>query len=168
MWFNIIKYIAKTKRKYTQRVHTYTMRCTLDYCLSTFRVHAFTSLLIRGCVNWKFSVIDWIFLALTKNLKAVRHFNRLHWGWSIVIYNCNSHPCSSVSAERRIISLQTKNKTVTSLLQCVWLRIVEYTLVKRKRWSVHVRCRFIWSEVSTAIYHTTLKSAKTVFIAWIS
>ncbi len=33
------------------------------------------------------------FSAWWKNLKVVRHFDRLHWGWSIVIYNCNSYPC---------------------------------------------------------------------------
>ncbi len=40
VWFDIIEYIAK--QKHTQWAHKYTW-CRLDYCTSTFRVHAFTA-----------------------------------------------------------------------------------------------------------------------------
>ncbi len=79
-----------------------------------------------------------------KNLKAIRHFDRLHWGWSIEIDNCNSHPvqlvavqCAPVCSRAQDHQLQNKNKTVTSLLLCVWLRTGKYPLVKWKMWSVY-------------------------------
>ncbi len=41
MQFDIIEYIAKTKQKHTHRVHAYTIKCKLDYCAGTFKVHDF-------------------------------------------------------------------------------------------------------------------------------
>ncbi len=51
-------------------------------------------------------------------LKAVRHFDRSHWEWSIVINNCNSHPSLVASALQwgsgaRDHQLQNKSKSVT-------------------------------------------------------